>query len=424
MSSVPATPASSAAVAGEVVPISTGNPAAAPSRMRAVRAGPSSRSARGTQTSASPSTPIRRRSWASARRAAQDAAASSAEPAGSSSASRSLTARLSTMPGGAPASRGAPPACPPCPHNWLAPTAGLSPARSPGRPGRGPAGSAAGRPPEGGSAPSAVSSGAPVAWQAAARAAREAGRMPVVEHDDRLAAAQRGVHQLEAGERHVLLVGPATSTPRFSSAQRSSATAPVAGTTPRAHAVPGEHGAGPDGAGGEGGAQRRDQARAAAAEAPTRRCAASQASRRGRPRPRRAAARRGNCRGSQPPIPAKRPRRGCPAGEAAARPDAPGRADGPAAKPASASRGPAASIQARPAAAGASSHHGRHAVTRLTTVNATARTRASCASSEMGEQDSDGDAPRSARGAAAGIPRISCRARRGSGPATAPSQLS
>ena len=51
--------------------------------------------------------------------------------------------------------------------------------------------------------------------------------------------------------------------------------------------------------------------------------------------------------------------------------------DGPAVKPASALPGPAASVQASPATAGASSHHSRHLLALLTTAKMTASTRVS-----------------------------------------------
>ena len=73
----------------------------------------------------------------------------------------------------------------------------------------------------------------PVADASGAEGAGD-GSVAEVEDDHRLAAAERGVHHLEAGERHLLRRRADDEHACAISAQRSSAMAPVAGTTPRA----------------------------------------------------------------------------------------------------------------------------------------------------------------------------------------------
>ena len=89
---------------------------------------------------------------------------------------------------------------------------------------------------------------------------REAGVVPVVEHDNGLAAADRRVHELEAGERHLPRVGPGhqDATRHLRPGQLDDGTGRRHDA--QCHAIPGEDGARADAAGRPGGAQRRDGA--------------------------------------------------------------------------------------------------------------------------------------------------------------------
>ena len=208
-SSAPTASASWTAAAGDTAPARTGRPAAAPSMTSAARTCAGSRSAEGTQTSPSPSTPIRRSRAPSAATSAATAAAELSGPyrhecrgslahhlaevdAGRLVRNRAASPELAR----AVVPRGDDPPHPPRRARWLRRRIGRA------RRAAGLGGAA------GGNASDAAAQRRPCRQAGGRQGVSEAGVMPVVEHDDRLATADRCVHELEAGERHLPRVGP------------------------------------------------------------------------------------------------------------------------------------------------------------------------------------------------------------------------